>query len=557
MECRQSPRMDSSLNSSSRPSTTWTLYPVALCASLVVVLVGLFLLSPVVVTLDGYSHLYGAETLRWMWSGQPEAHRYFSYNSLLLPNWLSSVLLAGLSVVVPGELALKLLAVLTCAALLSSLYYCVDVTLYQRHQRAQVLIVLLPVALNVFMSLGFYGFLLSISLCLFVLGLLLRHGLEMPLRLQCVVAGLLLAAYYAHPIPVVLSFLFPAAYVLGDAVEQWRKGPRNFVRSYWPWLPPACIFPWFYLRLSQVEERHPGAAALSFAATLIKRISGLARDSMASVSPTTSVESLYIALLSIVLAGAILSSGTVLARNRLRFYTLGALLLANFGLSLIVPDRIGDGSEIVIRFLLLSVIFLFLLALSSGTFNARRLTVCSLLATLAVVAFSREYLLVSRSMASAVAEVRSAMESIPAHSRILMMGYQKTSSCQGSPMLDLAVPERHWALVGALKNELIVLNDYEANTSHFPLQQMTSRYPDLVDEIEQDKLSWGEWKKAAWLNVLNNDDGVDFVVSWGISRAPSCDTPVAAPLEDALKSGFDLVYSKEGSSRVQLWRKRG
>jgi len=512
-------------------------------------LVGLFLLSPVVVTLDGYSHLYGAETLRWMLSGQPEAHSYFSYNSLLLPNWLSSVLLAGLSAMVPGELALKLLAVLTGAALLSSLYYCIDVTLYQRHQRAQVLIVLLPVVLNVFMSLGFYGFLLSISLCLFVLGLLLRHGLEMPLRLQCVVAGLLLAAYYAHPIPVVISFLFPAAYVLGDVVKH--------VRSLWPWLPPACIFPWFYLRLSQVEERHPGVAALSFTATPIKRISGLARDSMASVSPTTSVESLYIGLLSVVFAGAILSRGTLLARNRLRFFTLAALLLANLGISLIVPDRIGDGSEIVIRFLLLSVIFLFLLALSSGTFNAQLLTVCSVLATLAVVAFSREYLLVSRSMAPAVAEVRSAMEIIPSHSRILMMGYQKTASCQGSPLLDLAVPERHWALVGALRNQLIVLNDYEANTSHFPLQQLTSRYPDLVDEIEQDKLSWGEWKNAAWLNVLNNDAEVDFVVSWGISRAPSCDTPVAAPLEDALKNGFDLVYSKEGSSRVQLWRKRG
>src|ERR1035437_291356 len=166
----------------------WSLCPVPLFALLVVFLLYVFLFAPVTVTLDGYSHLYTAKVLGEMLGGHPEVHGLFYYNSPLLPNWLCPLLLVALSNIVPNELALKLLIVLIGISLLSSLYFCIDVTGYDRHQRAQVLIVLLPFALNAFLTLGFYGFLISTSMCFFVLGLILRHGLRMPLRLQCVTA---------------------------------------------------------------------------------------------------------------------------------------------------------------------------------------------------------------------------------------------------------------------------------------------------------------------------------------------------------------------------------
>src|ERR1035438_10711883 len=56
----------------------------------------------------------------------------------------------ALSNIFPNELALKLLIVLTGIALLSILYFCIDVSEYPRHQRAQVLIILLPFAVNAF-----------------------------------------------------------------------------------------------------------------------------------------------------------------------------------------------------------------------------------------------------------------------------------------------------------------------------------------------------------------------------------------------------------------------
>ena len=141
-----------------KKASIWSLYPILLLALLTASLLYVFFFAPASVTLDGYSHLYEAKVLSWMLHSHPWVHRYFSYNSPLLPNWLCTLLLAALSSIVPDELALKILIVLSAVLLLFSLYYCVDATQYCRQQRAQVLIILLPFALNAYLTLGFYGF---------------------------------------------------------------------------------------------------------------------------------------------------------------------------------------------------------------------------------------------------------------------------------------------------------------------------------------------------------------------------------------------------------------
>ncbi|MGA2717132.1 MAG: hypothetical protein ABSG41_28955 [Bryobacteraceae bacterium] len=557
------------VKTASEKHSVWSLYPVPLFALLVVLLLYLFLFPPVTITLDGYSHLYGGEALRLMLAGQPEVHNTFSYNSVLVPNWLSTLILVALSSIVSGELALKLLIVLIGTALVSSVYFCIDASQYHRHQRAQVLIVLLPFALNAYLTLGFYGFLISSSMCIFVLGLVLRYGLRMPLRFQCVTACLLLVAYFSHPVPVIISFLFPFACFIADAVIHWRDGWRHSTAAVkrhafdiWPWLPPACILPWFYVRLSRASAL-PGTELHADSTTfpLIQRIEALARDAFLYISPTANVGTLFIALLSVLLAGVFLCRRKLFMQNPLRSTILTVLIVSTMALSLMVPDHVGNGSDIVSRFWLHSTIFLVLLALASGVFDAQLLTVCSLLAALSVIGFAGEYLLVSKRLAPEVAELRIATESVPRHSRILIMGYRMTPpSCPGLPLVKMTVPERHWALVGALKNELIVLNDYEAATSHFPLKYSTPRYAGVINEVDSSgdeaDLS-GEKKRAAWVEILKSDPDVDFVLSWGISRAPNCMNSVYPPFEELLKNRYDRVFFKQDSSRVELWRKRG
>jgi hypothetical protein len=149
-----------------------------------------------------------------------------------------------------------------------------------------------------------------------------------------------------------------------------------------------------------------------------------------------------------------------------------------------------------------------------------------------------------------------AMVRVPEHSRILILGYRLTPSCKRWPLLDMTVPERHWALASILERQLIVLNDYEARTSHFPLKYSRLRPKGSIDETDVNS----EQKRAAWLEVLSNDPDADFVVSWGAPSGPSnCATaePVGPPFEEVLRIKYDLVFVKQDTSRVELWRKRG
>jgi hypothetical protein len=246
----------------------------------------------------------------------------------------------------------------------------------------------------------------------------------------------------------------------------------------------------------------------------------------------------------------LLCPAKLLAQDRLRFTSLIVLFMSTMVLFLIVPDHVGDGAYIANRFLLLSTFFLVLLALSNGIFDARLLTLCSFIAALVVIGFAGEYLIVSMRLAPALDEIRSAMAGIPRHSRILIMGYRMDPSCLRSPLLDTSAPERHWAMAGALKNELIVLNGSQGASSHFPLKDLTPL--DLMVTLEI-----SDANKAAWLDLLKSPADVEFIVSWGAPvGVSSCRDFVPLPFGEELKTRYELVFFKQDVSRIALWRRR-
>ncbi len=363
-------------------------------------------------------------------------------------------------------------------------------------------------------------------------------------------------AYFFNPLPVIVSFLFPCAYFIAEAIGYGLDGWSRFVATLprqalalWPWLPPACLGPWFYFRLAGSAP----PAAYSIPLNLKNRTLEVAKEAFLAIAPTSTAAMLFNALLAILFAGIVLSPRKLFAQNRLRFTSLAALLSFSVALFFIVPERVGDGSDIFNRFLLYTAIFLVLLALSSGAFDTRLLTLCSLLAALSVLAFAGEYWLVSKRLAPAVAEVNAAMGAIPRPSRILILGYRMMPSCDRWSLLERTAPEDHWALAGALRNQLLVLNDYQANTSHFPLQYVTTRYAGLINDVDLIK---GR-NREAWLETLQSDPGVDFIVSWGTpSGVTTCPGSVDPPFEQQLKQRYNLLFSERGVSRVQLWRKR-
>jgi hypothetical protein len=534
------------------PRAPWSSYAMPLFVLLCVALVSVFLFSPITVTLDGYSHLYGARMLGDMLRGDPEAHRYFSYNSAFTPNWFASILLLTLSSLLPNEVALKLLILLVGGALLASLYSCVDVRAYSWHQRSLVLIILLPLAVNGYLTLGFYGFLLSASMCLWVLGVILRHGADMPLRFQGLCACLLLVAYFSNPLPVLLSSLFPLTNLIAKRIAAHRDRlhlrPALFrpLLCLWPWIPPASLILWFSFRLSNSA----GPRGYSAMGVLAHRSFALAKDALPFISPAPGGAAIFIALLSFLLLGL----GFRYKRDYVRDTTLMTVLICSMFGYLFVPNVVGDASMMANRVLLHAAFFLVLIALPRVAPDAKALTACALVATLSILGFAGEYFSVSRTLSPPMLELQRAMDRAPKHSRILVLAYRMTPSCKGLPLLERSYPESHMAMSAAIRDQLFVLNDYQAYTSHFPLRLLDRQA--FIGAVTQ----WGmtsHQAHLAWHKPLTSDNGVEFVVSWGIPSGPSfCEDPVAAPSEDSLRIKYDLIFSGEGDSRVQLWRRR-
>ncbi len=529
-------------------------YPFALLLLLLGLLLSAFLLAPVTVTLDGYSHLYQAHLLRRMLASDPSTLSDFQYNSPLVPNWLSTILLAMLSTVLPGELALRLFIILIVSGFLASLYLCTAVEACDSRQRAQVLIVLLPLAVNAYVTLGFYGFLASSSLCMGVLALLLRADRRTGWRGAAVIALLLVTAYFFHPLPVMISFLYPLS---GAVAARLRRNDsdaaadRTTLRAVWPWLPPAGLLAWFSLHTIHTGKPHPYPPI----GNPVRRALQLTTpDALVSISPTPLCGALLIGLIAILAAGVLAPAEVLTARSRFQRRMLAILCALLLILFLLAPEAVGEGRGIASRILLHAALALGIAALGRGVLHDRVRTLGCVIAAASMILFSAEYLSVSHRMAPAVSELRAAMNKLPKSSRILVLAYRLTPSCPRSPLLERVLPERHWAMAAATASGSVVLNDYEAATTVFPLRYANPRFASVTGEFRPTSAK----QVAAWSDVLKRGDrDVDFIVSWGVPGADRCPSRTAAPLLELLGIHYERVFAREGSSRVTLWRRRG
>jgi hypothetical protein len=111
-------------------------------------------------------------------------------------------------------------------------------------------------------------------------------------------------------------------------------------------------------------------------------------------------------------------------------------------------------------------------------------------------------------------------------------------------------------LIGALRNDLIVLNDYQPATSIFPIRSNLPWTEKIFDEVAVNDKK----QTAAWAEFLSRPQlDVDFIVAWGAPKgAANCANWdwIRAPLEEALKARHDLLLVREGTSRVALWHRR-
>jgi hypothetical protein len=141
---------------------------------------------------------------------------------------------------------------------------------------------------------------------------------------------------------------------------------------------------------------------------------------------------------------------------------------------------------------------------------------------------------------------------VPSHSEALLLTYRLTPGCNRWPILDTTKPERHWALLATIPRELIILNDYEPDTEHFPISYRNDQFAHVINNF-----SFSSEEEAAWDTALDSAKPGTYVLSWGVpnGRSGGCEPWVEPPLQSALRQHYALRYEDTHNSQIQIWQR--
>ncbi len=175
-------------------------------AAAVAVEVLVVVLLPRVVTVDGPAHVLGGAVLAQHLPGGADptdlVRRFYEVDLQPVPNLLTTVLLAGLLLVLGPDAAEKALVAGHVVLLPLALRY----ALRGVDPRAGWLAVAaLPFTFGYLFSYGFYNFLLAVSLALLVIGLVLRRRTGWSAGSVAGLAALLLVTWSAHLLPTLVA----------------------------------------------------------------------------------------------------------------------------------------------------------------------------------------------------------------------------------------------------------------------------------------------------------------------------------------------------------------
>jgi hypothetical protein len=491
--------------------------------------------APFALTLDGYSHLYQASVLGELWAGDAAFAAHFNTASPWLPNWLSTLLLAAIvkAIGLPWALAIFQLGLL--AAFYFGLRSAAGIAQRQDTAANAEAIILLAVTFNSYFIVGFYNFYLSTAICLWVI------GLDRKLVAQ---SALLLLAYVAHPLPVLLSGAFTGCRLIAEFQAERRWPWRAALPWVLPWALPVLLIGRFTLQL-----RERGAVySESWLNAFRSRVTDLMGVGGSFLAPTALVAAAYAVLVAVLLVRAMETW-----RQERSVYSLAlgyfiAMMGAGF---LLVPTSVGDGSSIEHRFLLFAWLGVTLLAMKVPA-ALPSLTWLGSLAAALLLAFSLgEYATAASPLQAAASELTSAISGIPPASRVVYLGYQRAPECGATPIFERTAPYRHGAGLAFARQRLVMLNNYHTATTHFPIRLQDRMAAEIVEPFEiASEASGSSWKRF----LATAHPQVDYVVVWGVSGRDACQASAPPPLTAELATHFERQSERQAVSYTAVWK---
>jgi hypothetical protein len=489
---------------------------------------------------DGGAHLYNAHILASLASGDAEHYSgIYALNFSALANWADHLLLALLTVVVAPATAEKLLLSVYVVAFAAATRYAAESI---RSEHGWLAHLALPLVFTFSVQMGFYNFILSFPLYFLLIGYYWRHRDG---RHMGAITALLLVLYVLHPLAWLFGVLSLTTIVITSARNLHVHGhtsPQTTTRRLlhvWLAAAPGAIL----LLVLVGNEPVEAAEWQSFPALLRHLYFGGPLWTFSAID--TSFGAALFGLFAFTSIAAWRSASRDDARNALAWAT-GAYL----GLLLVLPSQwksLGLITERVGTF----AFFTWILALAGHSYAPRiRNTVIVAAQVLALLLIAR-WTVAVQSLEPYVEEYLSVASSIEPSSRVLALNFAtRGRGPEGERLSHPVAPFSHTiGLVGASRHA-VILNDYEALTSVFPLKHRSDK-ADLLRSTLHDPPDFrmddlDQFERATC-------QPIDFIVVW---QANSEDPHTQALLRN-LRDRYDLTYVTRPGGHAQVHTRRG
>lgn len=426
------------------------------------------------VTLDGPAHLYNAQLIREIWFGDPSRiSDLFHVNQFPVPNWSGHFIMALLNLVLPGYLSEK--ALLLIYFVLTPLFYRKFMLLLYPENRLITYFMLIFVHQHN-LYFGFWNMSLGLTLLFISAFYFVKYCSRITLPHLVVLMLLLLALYFSHVLILLVTLLFLAALlVLLTQTERTPQGiqiinlpeiRQRFFTLFFSAVPVLVLGGIYFLKIDSVEKgtRMASGELVRYLISVRPLLTFCFCDSWIRVTQILLIffGILILGNLYLYVKGRYRTSESGLMQGHVSKKSMIWLAFSVVFLVLffLVPNSILMTERLIVLFYLFFIIWL-------GSLKYPKVLRWS---TLVVVIVVHSFFIVSHfrslyQLSKDVDQVVQASEKIKPNSMVLTFNYS-----------DNWLHSHISGYLGAGKNQVAVLENYEAALKWFPVQWRTDVY---------------------------------------------------------------------------------
>jgi hypothetical protein len=519
---------------------------------------------------DGPSHVYNATVLHDYFNYDYSIMRkYYTINYSPVPNWFSHIALAGLMYFIPTIIAEKILVSSYIILLPLSFRY----SLSSINQTTTFLSLLaFPFIHNHWLQRGFYNYVFSIAISIFILGYWLRHRNDFGLREILCLAGLALLLYFCHIVSlivlVITIFILAISFTISgfnqnftnekselkNALGTFRNPQLISLLGLLPALFLAGIF--LYQHGSHISYKEYSWVIIVWPLYGIFSLTNRPENLLLSMG--------VVGLLIVVLYHSIARRTVQRTITPWDGLLLAAAILCI--LYLVAPPSMSKGQFINMR-LMPFILLLLILWFGAQDFSKRAKfgigTAGISLAVLLVLFNMTVYARLNKD----VDEYLSGTNIIEPKSTLLSLNFAKGGCAldRGTDYLRASLLDHLSEYISA-QQHVVSLSNYEANTGYFPILYRNPLNPFL----HLSGLIEGDPEGGDLIDYTRQTGAhIDYVLLWCIwesqrdhySRFPFFPTARKLPADTAilfkrLSAEYDLVFTSPQRGVLQIYRRK-